>query len=233
MSRIVGRQYTDQELAAALMMGGFSNQTTIGNMIQIGGWESNKTPQINDAPSESPRGYTGCTSNGIWQINYCPARDKGTIREQVANNPADPVLNARAAYIISNGGTDLNQWSTWKNRGATNPSVTSPNPSTIPANIGAGFVTTPFLGHVANDPLSLQQGGITSVGGGCAPPTGANALNPAAWIGYLVCIIKLNVARWGMVVLGVILLIVGLVILAKAAGDKTGVTQIATAAAGA
>jgi hypothetical protein len=222
----VGPQASDQQLIAALMMGGFANNTTINNMLQIADWESSKTPKVNASPSESPQGFSGCSSNGVWQINYCPSRDKGTIREQVANNPGDLVLNARAAYLLSNGGQNLNIWTTWKNRNATNPS-TAPS-GTVPMITSD---TSPILGHVTNDPASLKAAGITSTINGCAPPTGLNAMNPAAWIGYLVCAVRLNALRAGEIVLGVILIIVGIMILAKIAGDKTGATQVIQGAA--
>lgn len=223
----VGPQATDQQLTAALLMGGFSNNNTIANMLQIAGWESNKTPQINASPSESPQGQTSCSSNGVWQINYCPNRDKGTIREQVANNPGDLVLNARAAYQLSNGGQNLNIWSTWQNRNATNPSVTPSG--TVPIITSD---TSSILGHVTNDPASLKAAGITSTpSGGCAPPSGLNAMNPAAWIGYLVCALKQDAVRAGEMVLGVILIVVGIMILAKIASDKTRATQAIQGAA--
>jgi len=222
----VGPTANDQQLTAALLMAGFSNNVTIGNMLRIADWESGKTPKINANASESPQGFSGCKSVGVWQINYCPARDKGTIREQAANNPGDLVLNARAAYVLSNGGQNLNIWSTWANRNATNPSIATSGPFT--SNV------SPILGHVTNDPQSLKDIGHTSQVN-CSMPTGLNALNPAGWIAYIVCEIQVHAVRAGEMTLGIILLIVGIMILAKVAGDKTGATQaiqkVATAAA--
>lgn len=229
----VGPTANDQQLTAALLMAGFSNNTTIANMLKIADWESGKTPQINANASESPKGFSGCKSVGVWQINYCPTRDKGTIREQAANNPADLVLNARAAYLLSNGGQNLNIWSTWVNRNATNPSIAAGGAigGSTPLILSD---TSPILGHVTDNPQSLKDAGITSQAN-CASPTGINALNPAAWIAYVICEIQTHAVRAGEMALGIILLIVGIMLVAKVAGDKTGATQaiqgVATAAA--
>jgi hypothetical protein len=219
----VGPTYTDQQLVSALMMAGFTNNTIIANLVQIAGWESGKTSVINSNASESPPGFSGCESVGPWQINYCPDRDKGTIREQVANNPNDLTLAARAAYQISNGGADLNQWSTWKqhNSGNVPVGIGLPNPS--------AFVTTPILGHTTNDPASLAGAGITITSNDpCgARPTGAT-LSIFPWI---VCKLQEDTIRGAEIVIGFILIIVGLIILAKVAGDKSGITDIAKTAA--
>jgi hypothetical protein len=220
----VGPPATDQQLVAALMMGGFSNNNAIATMVQIAGWESDKTPKINSSPGESPAGYSGCKSVGVWQINYCPGRDKGTIREQVANNPTDLVLSARAAYLVSNGGTNFHPWTTWVEHN-TGTNLT-PSSGTIPI---IQSDTSPILGHVTNDPASLKAAGITStVNDPCgARPTGAT-LSIFPW---MICKMQSDLVRAGEILIGLILVIVALAIFGKIAGDKTGVTEIAKGAA--
>lgn len=251
----VGPQASDQQLVAALMMGGFSNNNAIATMVQIAGWESDKTPKINSSPGESPAGYSGCKSVGVWQINYCPGRDKGTIREQVANNPNDLVLSARAAYQVSNGGTNFHPWTTWVQH---NSGVNTQPSGNIPTNIGAGFVTTPLPSSrdtgilapaIAGIKAAIGTGNAGTIGGaigavggsavstvpnttgGCTQPTGLNAVNPAAWMGFIYCKAQADLARGAEIVIGLILVIVALMIFAKMAGDKTGVTEIAKGAA--
>lgn len=58
------------------------------------------------------RPHAGCSSTGMWQINYCPDRDKaGSLRDPA--NASDPWKNAQAAYSISNGGTNFHPWTTY------------------------------------------------------------------------------------------------------------------------
>ncbi len=48
---------------------------------------------------------TGEDSRGLWQINIDPA-----VRDNPWGDLSDPVNNARAAYEVSNGGTDMRPW---------------------------------------------------------------------------------------------------------------------------
>jgi hypothetical protein len=66
------------------------------------------------ADRDSPR--PGCGSYGAWQINSCPARDGdgppryGSAPETLLN----PRVNARAAFVISSGGSNWRPWSTYQ-----------------------------------------------------------------------------------------------------------------------
>jgi hypothetical protein len=49
----------------------------------------------------------GEDSRGLWQINVAPK-----VRKNIWGDLSDPVVNARAAYDISNHGTDMRPWTT-------------------------------------------------------------------------------------------------------------------------
>lgn len=51
-------------------------------------------------------------SVGLWQINRKAHAQLGLSREELS----DPVVNARAAYVISKGGRDWRPWSAYQNR---------------------------------------------------------------------------------------------------------------------
>jgi hypothetical protein len=66
------------------------------------------------ADRDNPR--PGCGSYGAWQINSCPARD-GDGPPRYGSAPEtllQPRVNARAAFVISSGGSNWRPWSTYQ-----------------------------------------------------------------------------------------------------------------------
>lgn len=87
------------------------SDTTAVTAAAIALAESGGNPAaLGDKNNPSP----GCASYGLWQINYCPARDAGTIRQQVAQDPTNVQLNAQAMAQISGNGKSFTPWTTYR-----------------------------------------------------------------------------------------------------------------------
>ena len=87
-----------QEIYEAARAAGFTpDQATTWTAIALAE-SGGETGALNDS---------GEHSMGLWQINVSP-----TVRENVWGNLNDPVVNARAAYDISNHGLDMRPWTT-------------------------------------------------------------------------------------------------------------------------
>ncbi len=76
-------------------------------------------------PGDHNLPHRGCFSFGLFQINYCPDRDKpdnnGRVRWEVAQDYYKPttaearaLLNAQAAWIISGQGTSFRPWTMYR-----------------------------------------------------------------------------------------------------------------------
>ena len=87
-----------QEIYEAARAAGFTpDQATTWTAIALAE-SGGETGALNDS---------GEHSVGLWQINVSPS-----VRENVWGNLNDPVVNARAAYDISNHGLDMRPWTT-------------------------------------------------------------------------------------------------------------------------
>jgi cell wall-associated NlpC family hydrolase len=87
-----------QEIYEAARAAGFTpDQATTWTAIALAE-SGGETGALND---------TGEHSMGLWQINV-----SSSVRENVWGNLNDPVVNARAAYDISNHGLDMRPWTT-------------------------------------------------------------------------------------------------------------------------
>ena len=87
-----------QEIYEAARAAGFTpDQATTWTAIALAE-SGGETGALNDS---------GEHSMGLWQINVSPS-----VRENVWGNLNDPVVNARAAYDISNHGLDMRPWTT-------------------------------------------------------------------------------------------------------------------------
>ncbi|WP_448616957.1 NlpC/P60 family protein [Modestobacter sp. URMC 112] len=89
---------TPAQIYAVALQGGFSPEQAV-TFTAIALAESGGDPRANAAGPEDSR--------GLWQINVSP----GVRPDRWGDALYDPVVNARAAYEISGGGTKLRPWS--------------------------------------------------------------------------------------------------------------------------
>ena len=134
--------------------------------------ESNgNTAAIGDLNNPGP----GAKSVGLFQINYLPSRDQSVpYRDPTAN--LDPLTNAKAAFIISNGGKNFSPWTKFINGGykqfigaASQPAPQSARDQAIAAAVGPTATDKTIvsdLGKFALSPGSVvgsaAAGGILS-----------------------------------------------------------------------
>ncbi len=88
---------TPEEIYRVALQAGFDPERAV-TFTAIALAESRGDPQANAAGSEDSR--------GLWQINVSPG-----VRDNVWGDLYDPLVNARAAFDISDGGTRIQPWS--------------------------------------------------------------------------------------------------------------------------
>jgi hypothetical protein len=171
----------------------------------------------------------GEDSRGLWQINVAPNANPS----YGSSNLFDPLTNAKAAYALSNGGTDWHLWTTFTGGAyktylavataavsAMGTPLRSLSPSPFRnAQAGAGSGIGTPLGAITIPAVPDIPGAITGVGNGLIQAlqqlsqpvvTGVNNLNQLAALAG-------SGSTWVdilMVVLGVILLILGVILFA-------------------
>lgn len=89
---------TPEEIYVVAVRGGFSPEQAV-TFTAIALAESGGDPRANAAGTEDSR--------GLWQINVSP----GVREDRWGDTLYDPLVNARAAYEISAGGTKIRPWS--------------------------------------------------------------------------------------------------------------------------
>lgn len=104
------QKLTPTQIYAVARKGGFSKpQAVLATAIALA--ESGGDAHIvNDTPA------TGDLSYGLWQINMIGRMGPDRLKQfGIPSNEAlaDPVTNARAAYIVSGGGKNFNPWTTY------------------------------------------------------------------------------------------------------------------------
>lgn len=157
--------------------------------------ESGANPDaVGDHNNPSP----GCASYGLWQINYCPSRDAGTIRAQVAADPTNPALNAKAMAAISGNGHSFTPWTTYRD-GAYKKFIT------------AAGVAVPGAGDTIVQPSTSQNilGTISSAVSDASDPlsaleslasTFAELANPQSWYRAALFVLGLGALVAGLIV---------------------------------
>jgi hypothetical protein len=106
-----GTKLTREQTAQILYQAGFRGQALV-NMVAIAGRESNYRPGIHGTASPKAK-VSG--DRGLFGINYSnDARLKAAGIIKSATDLFDPLTNARAAYFLSNGGTNLFPWGATK-----------------------------------------------------------------------------------------------------------------------
>ena len=93
-----------EQVYAVALQAGFSPEEAV-TFTAIAYAESRGNPTANAAGSEDSR--------GLWQINVSPG-----VRENRWGDLYDPLTNARAAYEVSGGGTNIRPWSVTHDRHA-------------------------------------------------------------------------------------------------------------------
>lgn len=86
-------RYTPEQLAD-VAYAALRDEANAAIAVAVAMAESGGRMTVNRDAAETPeslRGVDRCASYGPWQINYCPTRDRGTIRERAANEPTLPV----------------------------------------------------------------------------------------------------------------------------------------------
>ena len=103
-----GEPMSREEVARIAYDAGFRGQALV-NMVAIAGRESSYVPDAHRTDND-PSALTG--DFGLWQINYSNMSDSMMEQLGIANRSGffDPYVNARAAYILSNGGQNLSPW---------------------------------------------------------------------------------------------------------------------------
>jgi cell wall-associated NlpC family hydrolase len=86
-----------EAIYAVALQGGFSPEQAV-TFTAIALAESGGDPAVNAAGTEDSR--------GLWQINVSPG-----VRPNKWGDLYDPLINARAAYEVSGGGTNIQPWS--------------------------------------------------------------------------------------------------------------------------
>lgn len=112
-----GTQYNAAQLAMAAADAGFRGHGSNPNASNPGALDIIVAIALAETGGQSETGdinkpHAGCSSNGPWQVNYCPDRDAaGGVRDPVKN--LDVFYNAQAAYQISRSGTSFTPWTTY------------------------------------------------------------------------------------------------------------------------
>jgi hypothetical protein len=103
-----GQPLSREEVAHIAYRAGFRGQALV-NMVAIAGRESSYVPDAHRTNND-PSSMTG--DLGLWQINYSNMSESMMSQLGIANRAGffDPYVNARAAYILSNGGQNLSPW---------------------------------------------------------------------------------------------------------------------------
>jgi len=160
---------TREQTAQILYQAGFRGDALV-NMVAIAGRESNYRPGIHGTASPKDR-VSG--DRGLFGINY--SNDKGLIAAGVINSAEDlfdPLTNAKAAYHLSNGGTNLFPWGAMKGGWAAG------GDPFYGTNRGAAATA---VQNAANQGLLGQDYSSGGAGGGTAP--GGTAEDPLGWGG--------------------------------------------------
>lgn len=106
-----GVKLTREQTAQILYQAGFRGQALV-DMVAIAGRESNYRPGIHGTASPKER-VSG--DRGLFGINY--SNDKALMAAGIIHDPKDlfdPVINAKAAYYMSSGGSNLFPWGAMK-----------------------------------------------------------------------------------------------------------------------
>lgn len=126
--------------------------------------ESGGRMTVNRSAAETPQSLTGvdrCVSVGPWQINYCPTRDRGTIRERAANSPALALHASAMATVHAQQG--WNAWTmyangTWQRHRAE--ALEAVKQARLRAGVGTDDSFGAAAGEVAGDAAGAVAGGI-------------------------------------------------------------------------
>lgn len=193
------------QLAGYARQAGFTGQGLV-NIVAIALAESGGNPQaLANYPNGSNAGGPEISA-GLTQINTL-AHPQYTVSELY-----DPLTNFKAAFQVSNGGTNFNPWSTWTN-GAARSELASVQQALGQATSGATPSGTP------PSPAAPSSSGGTS---SCQQPSKSLSLNPldnniTDWLGYYWCVLIADLERLGIIIGAAVVIIVGLIILF---GDK-------------
>lgn len=175
---------SDTEVAQVLYQAGLTNPAAIAALIPIAMRESGGRAGVHG--SDSPMGNLS-GDRGLFQINS--THDKRLIAAGIIRSPRDlfdPVVNARAAIFLSNGGDqrvmrqlwglgkDASGNTTWVGERGNLP---APNIAAVQRAQSSGLLNRPYT------PMGGMGGGAASPGGpGMAPGPGGMTQGVADWL---------------------------------------------------
>jgi len=172
-----------------------------------------------DAHGDIDRPHRGCGSYGLWQINSCPDRDKGSTF-RFGDDPSrlyDPATNARTAVAVSVGGANWSAWSTKSKAAAMVPTLKLAG-RPAPASAGAA------AGAAAGNPGAAAGAAAGADAGAVATPS--NSAGASGPVSLTSASTWLRVAQFvgGIVIIGVGASLVGVDIFGAAGGLVTKAT---------
>lgn len=144
-----------QDIASVAAGAGFSGEA-LRIAVAIALAESGGNPGAHNgrAPDDS---------YGLWQINMLGAlgpQRRAALGLRSNSDLFDPMTNARAAFMISGGGSNFNDWATFNPRNGTTPRYLAYLPSVVPSQPGTPPVQTPPIdtsgGDVSSDPPGAE-----------------------------------------------------------------------------
>lgn len=189
------------DLVKAARAAGFKGQALV-TAVAIAMAESNGNPKdIGDINLSEP----GEKSVGAWQINYRPSRDVVAGKTNPVRDPTknlDLLNNAKAAYIISGGGTNFRPWSTYTSSPSSPRNYTHWLPVARVAVNSSGGSVLDTIGSAITDPFgtagaagSAVLNGVTGAIGGVFSGWAADAFK----IGLTIVLVGGGV---GLIVIG-------------------------------
>lgn len=165
-------QLSPAQIAQVVRQAGITDPGLIAQFVSIAQRESGGRAGIHGSasPQSSVQG-----DRGLFQINY--VHDRALMAAGIIRQPSDlfdPVINARAAAYLSQGGNRSAMGQLWGAAGGTwtgsSGSLPAPNYGAVQQAQSSGLFNQPFRGD-ASSPFGAGLGGRN--GGGTAPGGGA------------------------------------------------------------